>query len=279
MQTIGWIGLGHMGTPMAINLLKANKKVNIFVRDSKKTCQALEHAANAITDLTEFIKQSQTIFVTLPDDTVCKEVFSKISALDIKAKTFINCSTISPMCAKELQDTITSNQGIYLDAPVSGSVKPATDGTLMFLVSAKEQDYIDNLPYFEILGSSSFYLGDQQGGSKAKLAINYYMSAVVQGFAETILFAKEQGVDPKMMTDIVNQGACGSAMTKIKTPSVLQDNYPSAFPLKFMHKDLVLAQDQGWNTPLIQTIEQTFTKALKQGLADQDLMAVIKAIK
>lgn len=278
MQRVGWIGLGNMGTPMAINLLKANIQVNIYVTNPNKPCKALESGANPITDLQEFVQKSQTIFFTLPDDLVCQEVFQKIACFDLSGKTFINSSTISVNCAKELQDLVQSKGGSYLDAPVSGSVKPASDGTLMFLISGQKKDYLDNIPFWEILGSSHFYLGDSQQGTKAKLAINYYMSVVVQGFAETITFAKQLGVDPQTMTQIVNQGACGSAMTKIKTPSVLLDQYPSAFPLKFMHKDLVLAKNQGWNTPLLQTVEQTFSQALQQGLADQDLMAVIKAI-
>ncbi|MHC5362065.1 NAD(P)-dependent oxidoreductase [Myroides sp. LJL110] len=279
MQTLGWIGLGHMGTPMAVNLLKAKKKVNLFVRDPNKASLAIDMGGSPISDFAAFIEKTQVVFITLPNDQICLETFEKMRDLDLVSKTFINCSTISPECSKELSQLVSDKKGIYLEAPVSGSVKPATDGTLMFLVSGQEKDYQDNLPYFEILGSCSFYLGQNQGASKAKLAINYYMSVVVQGFAETMLFAKSQGIDPLIMSQIVNQGACGSGMTKIKTPSVLQDQYPSAFPLKFMLKDLNLAQDLGWNTALLQTIKQSYQGAEESGLGDKDLMAVIKAIQ
>lgn len=268
-----------MGTPMAANLLKAGYKVNIYLRDPSKRSPLLSNGANGVDELNNFIEQTDVIFLTLPNDSITEDTFEKILSTNISGKTFINSSTISPSLAQKLHHAVSVKEGVYIDAPVSGSVKPAIDGTLSFLVGGEQQAYTENIPFFEIMGKHHYYLGQAGSGSKAKLAINYYMSVVVQGLAETVLFAEENGISREMMTAIVNDGACGSGMSKIKTAPILKDEYPAAFPLKFMLKDLRLAQAEGWNTDLINAAEKMFNKASEQGLAEQDLMAVIKAIK
>ncbi|WP_010254429.1 NAD(P)-dependent oxidoreductase [Myroides injenensis] len=279
MKTSGWIGLGNMGTPMASNLLKAGYTLNIYLRNPNKSTSLIDEGAKGIGDFNSFIDKTDVIFLTLPDDKITEETFCKIINNDIAGKTFINSSTISPQLAQKLNNAITLKQGIYIDAPVSGSVKPAQDGTLSFLIGAKEKDYLNNIPYFEVMGKHHYYLGEAGNGSKAKLAINYYMSVVVQGLAETVLFAEQNGISREMMTAVINDGACGSGMSKIKTPAIIKDEYPAAFPLKFMLKDLRLAQDQGWNSDLIKVAEQAYAKASEEGFAENDLMAVIKTIK
>ncbi|UVD78959.1 NAD(P)-dependent oxidoreductase [Myroides albus] len=278
MKTIGWIGLGNMGNPMAENLLKAGYKLNIYQRIPNKVSPLVAKGAVAIQELTAFIKASDIVFLTLPNDAIVEDTFNQILTHEITGKTFVNSSTISPVLAKKLYQQIQEKKAHYLDAPVSGSVKPAVDGTLLFLIGGDKTIYERTIPYFEVMGKSHYYLGESGSGSKAKLAINYYMSVIVQGLAETVLFAEQNGINREMMTAIVNDSACGSGMSKIKTSAILSDNYPAAFPLKFMLKDIRLAQEAGWDTALTQAAEQAYAKASEQGLAEQDLMAVIKAI-
>lgn len=279
MKTLGWIGLGNMGTPMATNLLKAGYRVNFYRRDVTKPSPIIALGATPIEDINNFITHTDIIFLTLPDDAIVEDMFNQIVTNDITGKVFINSSTISPALAINVSNAIQLKGGHYLDAPVSGSVKPAIDGTLLFLVGGDKEVYADAIPYFEVMGKSHYHLGESGSGSNAKLAINYYMAVVVQGLAETVLFAEQNGVSRELMTAIVNDSACGSGMSKIKTPAVISDEYPAAFPLKFMLKDIRLAQDAGWNTALTQATEQAYANASEQGLAEQDLMAVIKAIK
>lgn len=279
MKAIGWIGLGNMGTPMATNLLNAGYPVNFYRRDITKVSPLSALGAKPIDNLQDFIHQTDITFLTLPDDTIVEQMFNNIVLWDIKDKVFVNSSTISPTLAESLNNLISSKGGHYIDAPVSGSVKPAIDGTLLFLIGGDKSTYESLIPYLEIMGKSHYYLGAVGNGSKAKLAINYYMAVVVQGLAETVLFAEENGVNRDMMTAIINDSACGSGMSNIKTPGILKDEYPAAFPLKFMLKDIRLAQDAGWNTSLTKATEEAYARASEAGLAENDLMAVIKAIK
>lgn len=282
MKNIGWIGLGNMGIPMASNLLKSGYSVSLYLRDHSKADQVstlISMGAKAITDLHEIVTSSEVLFFTLPDDRITESYLDLLDHLPLNGKTLINCSTISPSLAQKVNDWAQQRGCWYLDAPVSGIVKPAQDGTLSFLIGGEKSVYEKNIPFFEVLGSHHYYLGEAGMGSKAKLAINYYMSIVVQGLAETVLFAEQNGVSREVMTAIINNSACGSAMSKVKTPWLLRDEYPAAFPLKFMLKDLHLAQAEGWQTDLIRIATQTYSKAVDNGLKEEDLMAVIKAIQ
>lgn len=277
-QTIAWIGLGHMGTPMAMNLLKAGFDLSVFNRSEDKMISLIDAGAKPYRSVEGITEASNVIFVMLSDDNAVSSVFDQLWKLDLTGKLFINMSTISPDLSVDLYKKCEERGANYLEAPVSGSVKPATDGTLIILSAGREDDYEKAIPYFEKLGKLSLYLGKVGAGANAKLAINYYMSVVVEGLAETVLFAGKKGIDKETMMFIVNESACGSPMSKMKTPSIIQDDYPAAFPLKHMHKDIKLAQEQGLNTDVSQAVFNAFQKSMDKGDADKDLMAVIRSI-
>ncbi|MDU1904875.1 MAG: NAD(P)-dependent oxidoreductase [Dysgonomonas sp.] len=276
---ISWIGLGHMGTPMALNLIKAGYDLSVYNRSDNKLKPLIDAGAKPYRSIEEICQDSDIVFTMLSDDNAATEVFDQLMNIDITNKLFINMSTISPDLSIELSKKVQEKNGKYLEAPVSGSVKPAQDGTLIILAGGKDEDYDVAVPYFERLGKLSLLLGEVGQGAKAKLAINYYMSVVVEGLAETILFAEKNGIDRETMMFITNESACGSPMSKMKTPSIIQDNYPAAFPLKHMMKDIGLARQQGLNTDSSKVISDIYQKAMDMKLGDEDLMAVIKALK
>ncbi|HCO68575.1 MAG TPA: NAD(P)-dependent oxidoreductase [Dysgonomonas sp.] len=278
-QRMAWIGLGHMGTPMALNLIKAGYELSVYNRTDEKLKPLIDAGAKPYRSVPEICQDSDLLFVMLSDDTAVSVVFDQLLSIDIRGKLFINMSTISPDLSIKLSDMVLDKKGKYLEAPVSGSVKPAQDGTLIILAGGKDEDYDIAIPYFEKLGKLSLLLGEVGQGTKAKLAINYYMSVVVEGLAETVLFAEKNGIDRETMMFITNESACGSPMSKMKTPSILQENYPAAFPLKHMMKDIGLAQGQGLNTDTSKAISTVYKKAMDMNLGDEDLMAVIKALK
>lgn len=276
---LSFIGLGHMGTPMALNLLKAGYSLGVYNRSAEKLKPLTNAGAKAFASLDELRNNSNVIFTMLSDDEAVASAYAQLQQGDVTEKLFINMSTISSELSKQLATEIETKGGYYLEAPVSGSVKPATDGTLIILAAGREADYEFATTYFEKLGKFSLYLGEVGLGAKAKLAINYYMSVLVEGLAETVLFAGKNGIDKETMLFIVNESACGSGMSKMKTPSIVQDSYPAAFPLKHMDKDIRLAKNEGLDTPTSEAMLSAFQEAMQQGLADEDLMAVIKTLR
>lgn len=276
---ITWIGLGHMGTPMALNLLKAGLDVAVYNRSVEKLKPLIDAGAKSHESLDDVRESSNVIFTMLSDDAAVSSVYADLLKGSVAEKLFINMSTISSELTKRLAMEVESKGGYYLEAPVSGSVKPAIDGTLIILAAGREPDYEFATTYFEKLGKLSLYLGEVGQGAKAKLAINYYMSVVIEGLAETVLFAEKNGIDKETMMFIVNESACGSPMSKMKTPSIIQDNYPAAFPLKHMDKDIRLAEAEGLNTRTSQAMKTIYQEAMESKFGDEDLMAVIKAVK
>lgn len=277
-QQTAWIGLGHMGTPMAMNLLKAGIDLAVHNRSDDKMLPLIDAGAKPYRSVEDITKASDIIFIMLSDDNAVSSVFDQLWSLDLIGKLFVNMSTISPHLSIELAKKCEAKGAGYLEAPVSGSVKPATDGTLIILAAGQEKDYERAIPFFEKLGKLSLFLGEVGTGANAKLAINYYMSVVIEGLGETVLFAGKNGIDKETMMLIVNESACGSPMSKMKTPSIIKDDYPAAFPLKHMYKDVGLVRDQGLNTATSKAIFKAFQSSMDNGDGDKDLMAVIRSL-
>ena len=279
---LGWVGLGNMGNPMVLNLLKAGFEISVFNRTKDKETPLLAAGAKSASSLQELMAMSDVVVTMLSNDEAVKEVFEGPSGLLSKAnseKTIINMSTVAPETSRYLNTICNQHQVQFIDAPVSGSVKPAQDGTLVILVGATADNYEKVKPIFDILGKIAIHVGEPGVASSAKLAINYLLGLNLQGIAETVLFAEKNGVSKGDMLNIINQGACGNGITNIKTPSILSDTYPAAFALKYLVKDLGLAKAAGLDSPLIHPLYDSYATAEKEGLGDQDVMAIITSLK
>ncbi|HEY6141890.1 MAG TPA: NAD(P)-dependent oxidoreductase [Flavobacterium sp.] len=280
-QKIGWIGLGNMGNPMVKNLLKANYEVTVYNRTKEKEQELIHLGATSAASPQELIEKCDIVFTMLTNDEAVKDVFQNETGLLSKpqaGKLIINMSTISPETSRYLGEISSKHKIGFLEAPVSGSVKPAQDGTLVILVGGNAENYEKAKPLFDVLGKSSLLLGEVGVGSSAKLAINYFLGLNIQGLAETVLFAEKNGVSRENMLSIVNQGACGNGITNIKTASLLANQYPAAFALKHLHKDLNLAKNEGLDSPLFHPLLDSFQKAQNNGLGEEDVMAIIKSL-
>lgn len=280
---LGWIGLGNMGKPMVRNLLEAGFKVTVFNRTKDKETPLIEAGATSANSPQELIENCDVVLTMLSNDADVKEIFEeKTSGLLSKnnvGKTIINMSTVSPDTSRYLAMLCNKHQISFIDAPVSGSVKPAQDGTLVIIVGGNQEIYELVKPIFDVLGKISIYVGVAGVASSAKLAINYLLGLNLQGLAETVLFAENNGVSKEDMLSIVNEGACANGITKIKLVSILNDSFPAAFALKHLVKDLKLANDAGLDSPLAQPLLESFNKALNEGLGEEDVMAIIKSVK
>jgi len=278
---LGWIGLGNMGNPMAKNLIKAGFEVVVFNRTKEKETELLKAGAKSANSPQQLLEICDVVFTMLSNDEAVKAVFEGESGLLTKeqpGKLIINMSTVSPETSLYLSEISSKHNLEFLEAPVSGSVKPAQDGTLIILVGGTVENYNKAKPMFDVLGKVSHHLGAIGAGSFAKLAINYLLGLNLQGLAETVLFAEKNGVSREDMLAIVNEGACGNGITKFKSSSILNNSFPAAFALKHLVKDLRLAKEAGLNAPLIKPLFESFSHAQNLGLGDEDVMAIIKSL-
>jgi 3-hydroxyisobutyrate dehydrogenase len=216
----------------------------------------------------------------LSNDAAVLSVYDEILNLkDIRGKLFIDMSTISQNLSESIAEKIKQKQASFLDAPVSGSTQPAINGTLTIMVGGEASDLRIALPYLEKLGKFIKHLGANGKGIATKLSVNYYISILFLGLAETVLFAEENGINRSDLLEVINESATGSGATKIKTPLLVNEDYSPNFALNLMLKDILLAQKNGVNYALTNAVIETYSKAEKAGLGNQDVISIINCLK
>ncbi|MGJ1416451.1 NAD(P)-dependent oxidoreductase [Sphingobacterium multivorum] len=278
IEKLGFIGLGNMGYPMAKNLEKAGFPLSVYNRNKAKAA-GFEEQSIIREDIGELVDHSDIIFSMLTNDEAVNEVYEKILQREIKGKLFVDMSTISRERCISIATKLKEKGAAFIDAPVAGSTKPATEGTLIIMVGGDPEDLHRARPCLEQMGKSIKHLGENGQGIAAKLAINYFLSTIYQGLAETILFSDKLGIQRSDMLEIINDSASGSGATKVKTPLLVEENYSPAFALDLMLKDIRLAQQAGADYPLLKTLLETYGKAQDQGLGQLDVIGIIESIK
>ncbi|MGK5511675.1 NAD(P)-dependent oxidoreductase [Brevibacillus formosus] len=276
---IGWIGLGNMGIPMASNLLAAGFDVRVWNRTPGKAAPLVALGAKETETLSELVAQSDVLFTMVSNDDAVKAIYTGsdgLLSLPVQGKLAVDMSTISPDTSRFLSEQAKQAGLRFLDAPVSGSVGPAKEGKLVIMVGGEQADYEVAKPMLDKLGKAAFYLGPNGAGTSAKLAINLLLGITVQGVSETLLFARSLGIDIEQMLDIISESAVGTPLIRGKAASILGDDYPAAFALKHMAKDLRLAHEAGVSTPLAESVNATYRHALESGLGELDLMAILR---
>lgn len=282
-ERIGWIGVGNMGTPMAVNLINAGYEVAVYNRTSSKLKPLTDLGAKAVGSITELVGFADVIITMVSDDAAVKDVYDGeagvFSCKGLSGKVCIDMSTVSPETSKDMAYKAEALTMLYLDAPVSGSVKPAQDGQLVIMVGGSRFAYNSVKPIFDVLGKLSLYLGDSGSGNSAKLAINLMLAFYFEGMSEMALFANQKGISTADMMAILNEGAMGCGISKIKTNNLVNDDFTPAFALKHLAKDLRLAKERGLATGVGLAIEANYQQALEAGLGDLDSAAIIKFLK
>ncbi|WP_400164721.1 NAD(P)-dependent oxidoreductase [Brevibacillus sp. TJ4] len=280
---IGWIGLGNMGIPMAGNLLAAGYDVYVWNRTAEKTAPLVAQGATRTETLAQLVATCDVLFTMVSDDEAVKAVYGGpegiLACPGADGKLAIDMSTVSPATSRWIAERCQQAGVRFLDAPVSGSVGPAKEGTLVIMVGGEPGDYTQAKPLLEHLGKISLHLGANGAGTSAKLAINLLLGITVQGVAETLLFARSLGIESEQMLKIISESAVGTPLIRGKATSILADDYPAAFALKHMAKDLRLAREAGVSTPLAESVDASYRHALHEGLGELDLMAIIRHLE
>lgn len=279
---IGWIGLGNMGIPMASNLLAAGYDVRVWNRTPGKAAPLVVLGAKETATLSDLVAQCDVLFTMVSDDDAVKAIYTGtdgLLSLSIQGKLAVDLSTISPDTSRYIAEQAQEAGLRFLDAPVSGSVGPAKEGKLVIMVGGEQADFEVAKPMLDKLGKAAFYLGPNGAGTSAKLAINLLLGITVQGVSETLLFARSLGIGTEQMLDIISESAVGTPLIRGKAASILADDYPAAFALKHMAKDLRLANEAGVSTPLAESVNATYRHALEEGLGELDLMAILRHLE
>lgn len=280
---IGWIGLGHMGIPMATNLQKAGYPLTLYNRTRTKA----EAFGVPVAKSPALLAQQVDIVITmLSDDASQEEVLfgeNGVAKGLRSGQTVINMGTISPEASRSTAQRLAELGVETLDAPVSGSVKPAAEGTLVILVGGMEVTYRRCLPVFDVLGKRSFLFGGHGQGACAKLATNMILGLTLQALAEAVVLSDKCGLDRATLLDMIAETAVASPIVNLKLPVIRSNNYAAAFPLRHMAKDFRLALAEsatnGATLPLTAAATDSFAQAVHHGFGDLDIMAILKELR
>ena len=253
MATIGFIGLGNMGGPMALNLVSAGHKVTVFdlVPDAVKTLT--DAGASAAATANEAVTGADFVISMLPASKHVVSVYLGENGLinDLNPGTLvIDSSTIDAATSQHVAKALAEKQIDFVDAPVSGGVGGAKAGTLTFIVGGEQADYERAKPILEAMGKNIFHAGGHGAGQIAKICNNMLLSVLMVGTSEALQMAIDNGLDPKVMSDIMLQSSGRNWTLELYNPCPdVMDNVPSSnqyqggFMVDLMKKDLGLAMD------------------------------------
>ncbi|KDP40757.1 hypothetical protein JCGZ_24756 [Jatropha curcas] len=283
---VGFLGMGIMGSPMAQNLIKAGCNVTVWNRTKSKCDPLISLGAQYKPSPEEVTASCDVTFAMLADPESAVEVacgkYGAASGIG-PGKGYVDVSTVDGGTSKLINGHIKATGASFLEAPVSGSKKPAEDGQLIFLTAGDKSLYEIAAPYLDIMGKSRFYLGDVGNGAAMKLVVNMIMGSMMATYSEGLLLAEKVGLDPNVLVEVVSQGAISAPMYSLKGPPMIKSLYPTAFPLKHQQKDLRLAlglaESVSQPTPIAAAANELYKVAKSLGLSDSDFSAVIEALK
>ena len=281
-QSVGFIGLGIMGQPMALNLVKAGFAVTVFNRTRSKA-EPLERAGARVASSPAEAARDAEVVVTIVSDTAAMEevVGGKGGVLETirPGAVVIDSSTISPTVSRKLASQLAGKGASMLDAPVTGSKHGAEKGELTFMIGGDREVLERVMPVLKVLGKRHIYCGQHGLGLAAKLAMNCILATAVEIFSEGFVMATKAGVPPETLLEIMQSSLARSAIVDFKAPFVFQGDFTPYFPLKLMHKDLELAMEAAYaqNVPMPATaaVKEVYAGAKARGQGDLDYAAVI----
>jgi len=278
--TVGFIGMGHMGSHMAPRLISAGYHLTVYDRTREKA-QAIAGASVAETP-EEAAAHSDMVISIVTNDPALEEVMfgpNGVLAGTHAGSVIIDMSTVSPRTSRRLFQAAREKGVAMIDAAVSGSVPQVEQGSLVIFVGGEQETYQQCKPILDILGQSSFYMGPSGMGTTMKLVVNTLLGLGMQALAEAIALGEKAGIQKGLLLDVLGQTTVLTAGQKAKLANVKREQYPTQFALSLQHKDLGLilseADEVSVSMPATAAAQQMYNAALAKGM-NEDFSIMIK---
>ncbi len=280
---LGFIGLGHLGKAIAGRLLDCGHSLTVWNRTSSKAKDMpVELAPNPLS----IAKKADIIFLCLFDSQAVHSTLSQEKGLlsgDMSGKIIIDLSTNHFNQVSVFHELCQKAGGIYLEAPILGSVVPASQGALTILISGDKKGYDQIKMILEDIGQHLFYLEKPTLATKMKLINNLTLGSFMATIAEALSVGEEIGLEKKEILDILSVGGGNSLVLKAKKNKLLEEDFSTHFSNALIYKDLNCLQDLAYEQkiPLFTgaVIKELFAKTFTQGLDQEDFSAVYKIFK
>jgi len=282
MAIIGFIGLGIMGRPMAINLIKANHKLVVYDKFAKFN-DLVSLGAEGASSNKEVASKSDIIITMLPNSPHVKEAILGAGGVVEGVKSgaiVIDMSSIAPAVSQEVGAALREKKVAFLDAPVSGGEPKAIDGTLAIMVGGEKAVFEKVKPILEKMGSSVVLVGDIGAGNVTKLANQIVVALNIAAVSEAFVLSTRAGVNPEAVFEAIKGGLAGSTVMNAKIPMILDGNFKPGFRVELHIKDLQNALDTAHELsvpiPLTASVMETLQALKVDGLATSDHSAIIR---
>lgn len=282
--TVGFIGLGAMGSLMAENLLQAGYGLRVWNRTAARCAPLVEHGAQACTSPAHAAQGADFVVSMVADDAATAQVMLGEGGVleSFRGQAILDCSTNSPAMARRVALAASARGTAYLDAPVSGSLAQARGRELVFMVGGPATAVAAANPLFEAMGRMVRHMGESGSGATVKLINNMMSGTVNAAIAEAVSVAEAAGLDVAMVGELLAEGAAGCRLMKTKIPKIAARDFSPQFQLGLMDKDLRyfldMARELDRPVPLASAARHQMQSARLAGLGAQDVSAVFAAL-
>ncbi len=284
MKKIAFIGIGLMGLPMAINLLKAGFSLKVYNRTIEKAEPLKKYNAEIVKSIKEVVKKTDVIIIMLTDDTAVDAVMKNCEFLDnLKSgSTVIDMSSVKPETAKFHNKNLNSKNVNYLDAPVSGGTVGAEEATLAIMVGGNEKVFNDHLNILKTLGNPTL-VGPAASGQISKLANQIIVGLTIGAVAEAVSLCEKAGTDPRKMIKALKGGWADSKVLQTHGQRMIKKDFSpkgkTSTQLKDMNNILRCAQDANLHLPISTLVREMYNNLVNNGCENDDHSSLYKEIE
>jgi 3-hydroxyisobutyrate dehydrogenase len=277
------LGVGIMGSAMARNLVAAGLRTSVWDRSPSATATLSEAGALAAASPDEAVRDARVVITMLPTaDVVNSVIFDGVAEAFAEGAAWAQMGTIGVAATTEIAGRLGKVRPdvMFVDAPVSGTKGPAETGQLLILASGPRAAEAIVSPAFSVIGRKTVWLGEAGQGSRMKLAVNAYMSTLIEGVAEAVELADQLGIDAAKLAEAIEGGPLDAPLADAKLLKMERGDFAPEFPLEWALKDVDLAIDAagGDKLPLLVALSRQWHAAVEAGHGRQDVSAVRLAL-
>ena len=285
-MNVGFIGLGIMGRPMALNLLRHGHKLTVWSRRSESMQPLIDAGAQGASNAREVAEEAEIVFSVLPDAPDVNEVMlgeHGVAKGAAKGLIAVDMSTIFPNSARQIGAALKALGIDFLDAPISGAETGAIAGTLSIMVGGSLEAFTRVKPLFECMGKSVIHLGESGAGQAAKAANQIITGVNILAIAEAFTFARKNGVDLTKLKEVFMQGSAYSKTLELHGPRMIDRNFKPGFKSWMRKKDLNIvmqtAHALGVYLPITAATTQMYNAIVANDLGEEDQTVVIRLLE
>jgi len=285
-RPIGFIGLGAMGEPMALNLAKAGTPLLVWNRSPAKAAVLAAAGAEIAANPAQVFARAALVILMLVDDRAIDSVLGRGGADfagRVQGRTIVHMGTTAPAYSRGLEADIRAAGGRYVEAPVSGSRKPAEAGQLVAMLAGDAAAIAELRPVLAPMCRETIVCGAVPNALLMKLSVNLFLISMVTGLAEAVHFAERHGVDLDLLLAALNAGPMASDVSRVKAPKLVGRDFAAQAAISDVLKNSRLvadaAREAGIASPLLDVCHALYGETLALGHGDADMVAVLAALE